>query len=110
MRTATYAYGHTREIMSRLIRFIKIVPCRDPPSQCPHNGQYTQAYRTRIRKLHENAEDIEKEQHRDELREHDMLRSWCAIGNGRDEAIREQPFRKCTVEARLNERRFGGSS
>ncbi len=89
LRTPTHAYGHARPVMSRLIGPIKIVPCTNSPSQCSHHGQYTQAYRTRIRKLHENAENIEKEQHGDELRKHDMLRGWYAVGSGRDKAIRE---------------------
>lgn len=99
----TYANGHARQITSGFIGFIIIVPCSDSPSQCPHQGQYTQAYGTRIRKLHENAENVEKEQHGNELRKHDILRDWYAVGRGRDEAIRKQPFRKCTIEAGQNE-------
>jgi hypothetical protein len=38
-----------------------------------------------------------------------MLRDryYYAVGRGRNEAIREQSFRKCTIEARQNEKWFG---
>ena len=38
---------------------------------------------------------------------HDILRDWDAVGQGRDEAVRKQPFRKCTIEAGRNKKRYG---